>query len=63
MWLGALGQQLWEWLPYIGLLGTRSFATHLAFLQFPVAITHTLGILIGYHLRTDPGTIQFNRSR
>ena len=48
MWLGALGIVLRDGLDAAGLVPTTNFATALAFMRLPLALTHTLGVLLGY---------------
>jgi Dolichyl-phosphate-mannose-protein mannosyltransferase len=50
MWLGSAGELLRDALLRSGLLHDGSFPTLLAFLRLPVALTHVLGILLGYVL-------------
>ena len=48
MWLGSAGILLQQGLQFLGVLDDPSFATRLALMQLPVALTHAAGVLIGY---------------
>jgi 4-amino-4-deoxy-L-arabinose transferase-like glycosyltransferase len=50
MWLGSLGILLRDSLVVAGWLADQSFPTTLALMRLPVALTHVLGILVGYGL-------------
>ncbi|MFL5800597.1 MAG: glycosyltransferase family 39 protein [Roseiflexaceae bacterium] len=59
MWLGGAGALLRDTLLDWGLLHDGSFPTKLAFFRLPVALTHVLGVLLGYALlrRLLPGRV------
>jgi 4-amino-4-deoxy-L-arabinose transferase-like glycosyltransferase len=61
MWLGSIGILLERRLEQIGLLGGSGFATRLALLQAPVALTHVAGVVLAYWLlqRLLPGRFAF----
>ncbi len=50
MWLGSIGILLRDRLAATGWLVDQSFPTTLALMRLPVALTHVLGILVGYGL-------------
>src|SRR5262245_44530563 len=50
MWLGSAGILLRKTLVAWSLLQEASFRTSLALMQLPVAVTHVVCILLGYHL-------------
>ncbi|HEU5016018.1 MAG TPA: glycosyltransferase family 39 protein [Roseiflexaceae bacterium] len=50
MWLGGLGQSLYDTLLHWHVITDTSFQVYLAWQQFPVAAVHTLGVVAGYML-------------
>lgn len=50
MWLGGIGQIVYNTLFRYGILSDTSFQTYLAWQQLPVALVHTLGVIAGYAL-------------
>ncbi|MFL5805126.1 MAG: glycosyltransferase family 39 protein [Roseiflexaceae bacterium] len=50
MWLGGLGLRLQDLLLDRGIVRDGSFATFLALVRLPLALTHAAGVLLGYGL-------------
>jgi 4-amino-4-deoxy-L-arabinose transferase-like glycosyltransferase len=50
MWLGSMGNLLHRLLLTWGLIKTDAFPTTFALMQFPIALTNTIGLLVGYWL-------------
>lgn len=50
MWLGGIGQIVYNALLQRGILSDTSFQAYLAWQQLPVALVHTLGVVAGYAL-------------
>jgi 4-amino-4-deoxy-L-arabinose transferase-like glycosyltransferase len=59
MWLGGAGIFLQQQLLRLGLLSDTSFSMHLALMQLPLALTHALGVVLGFALlrRIFPATL------
>ncbi len=50
MWLGGIGQFMYNTLFQRGLISDTSFPTYLAWQQLPVALVHTVSVVVGYAL-------------